>query len=157
MKVKDCMTKDVVTVKRSTNLSELIEAFRKYSFHTLPVVEKNKIVGIVTFEDLLKVFQPYSRDLAQMLEAVPFVEREQEDILLTDISSEMGMLIIVDDLMDTHFVTVTEEALVEDARRLMQLHDSPRVLVVKNEDELTGIISLFDIILAIFRQKGIIK
>ena len=158
LNVKDCMTKDVVTVKRSTRLGELIEVFRKYSFHTLPVVEKNnKIVGIVTFEDLLKVFQPYSRDLAQMLEAVPFVEREQEDILLTDISSEMGMLIIVDDLMDTHFVTVTEEALVEDARRLMKLHDAPRLLVVKNGDELTGIISLFDIILAIFRQKGIIK
>ena len=57
--------------------------------------------------------------------------------MLTDISSEMGMLIIVDDLMDTNFVTVTEEALVEDARRLMQLHDSPRVLVVKDGDELS--------------------
>ncbi|GAF74078.1 unnamed protein product, partial [marine sediment metagenome] len=97
MKVKDCMTKEVVTVKRSTNLSQLIEIFRKYSFHTLPVVEtNNKIVGIVTFEDLLRVFQPYSRDLARMLETVPFVEKEEEDILLADISSEMGILVIVD-------------------------------------------------------------
>ena len=158
MKVKDCMTKEVVTVKRSTNLSQLIEIFRKHSFHTLPVVEaNNKIVGIVTFEDLLKVFQPYSRDLAQMLERVPFVEKEEEDILFADISSEMGMLVIVDELINTHFVTVTEEVLVKEARRLMKLHDSPRLLVVKNGDKLTGIISLFDIILAIFKQKGIIK
>ncbi len=158
MKVKHCMTKEVVTVKRSTNLSQLIEIFRKHSFHTLPVVEtNNKIVGIVTFEDLLKVFQPYSQDLAQMLERVPFVEREEEDILFVDISSEMGMLVIVDDLINTHFVTVTEEESVKEARRLMKLHDSPRILVVKDEDKLTGIVSLFDIILAIFKQKGIIK
>lgn len=158
MKVKDCMTKEVVTIKRSTNLSQLIEIFRKHSFHTLPVVEAdNKIVGVVTFEDLLKVFQPYSRDLARMLETVPFVEKEEEDVLLADISSEMGMLVIVDDLINTHFVTVTGEAPVKEAQRLMKLHDSPRILVVKNGDKLTGIISLFDIILAIFKQKGIIK
>ncbi len=158
MKVKNCMTKEVVTVKRSTNLSQLIEVFRKHSFHTLPVVEtNNKIVGIVTFEDLLKVFQPYSRDLARMLETVPFVEKEEEDILLADISSEMGILVIVDELINTNFVTVTEDESVKEARRLMKLHDSPRILVVKNEDTLTGIISLFDIILAIFKQKGIIK
>ena len=158
MKVKDCMTKEVVTVKRSTNLSQLIEVFRKCSFHTLPVVEaNNKIVGIVTFEDLLKVFQPYSRDLAQLLERVPFVEKEEEDILFADISSEMGMLVIVDELINTRFVTVAEEESVKEARRLMKLHDSPRLLVIKNGDKLTGIISLFDIILAIFKQKGIIK
>ncbi len=158
MKVKDCMTKEVVTVKRSTNLSQLIEMFRKCSFHTLPVVEaNNKIVGIVTFEDLLKVFQPYSQDLAQMLERVPFVEKEEEDILLADISSEMGILVIVDDLINTHFVTIIEEASVKEARRLMKLHDSPRLSVVNDDDELTGIVSLFDIILAIFKQKGIIK
>ena len=158
MKVKDCMTEEVVTIKRSTNLSQLIEIFRKHSFHTLPVVEAdNKIVGVVTFEDLLKVFQPYSRDLARMLETVPFVEKEEEDILLADISSEMGMLVIVDDLINTNFVTVTGEAPVKEARRLMKLHDSPRILVVKNGDKLTGIISLFDIILAIFKQKGIVK
>ena len=158
MKVKDCMTEEVVTIKRSTNLSQLIEIFRKHSFHTLPVVEAdNKIVGVVTFEDLLKVFQPYSRDLARMLETVPFVEKEEEDILLADISSEMGMLVIVDDLINTNFVTVTGEAPVKEARRLMKLHDSPRLLVIKNGDTLTGIISLFDIILAIFKQKGIIK
>ena len=158
LKVKDCMTKEVVTVKRSTNLSQLIDVFRKHSFHTLPVVEAdNKIVGVVTFEDLLKVFQPYSRDLARMLETVPFVEKEEEDVLLADVSTEMGILVIVDDLINTHFVTVTEEISVKEARRLMKLHDSPRLLVVKNGDKLTGILSLFDIILAIFKQKGIIK
>ena len=60
MKVKDCMTHEVVSVKRSTTLAELIQLFKKYNFHTLPVIEENNLlVGIVTFEDILKVFQEF--------------------------------------------------------------------------------------------------
>ncbi|MEA3561019.1 MAG: CBS domain-containing protein [Candidatus Omnitrophota bacterium] len=159
MKVKDCMTEKVVTVKRSTTLTELIGLFRKYNFHTLPVVEvDNKIVGIITFEDIFKVFQPYSQEVARMLEATPLMERmEEEDILLADISSEMGMLIIVDDLVNTRFVTVSQDSSIEEARALMKLHHLPRLLVIKDKGFLKGIISLFDIILAVFKEKGVIK
>ena len=159
MKVKDCMTKKVVTVKRSTTLSELIELFRKHNFHTLPVVgDDNKITGIVTFEDILKVFQPYSQEVARMLEATPFAERiEEKDILLVDISSEMGMLVIVDDLVNTRFITISQDASIEEARALMKLHQLSQIPVVNNEEVLEGIISLFDIILAVFREKGIVK
>ncbi|MEA3328138.1 MAG: CBS domain-containing protein [Candidatus Omnitrophota bacterium] len=159
MKVKDCMTEKVVTVSRATTLTELIELFRKHNFHTLPVVEAdNKVAGIVTFEDILKVFQPYSQEVARMLEATPLVEKvEEEDILLADISGEMGMLVIVDDLINTRFVTVSQESSIEEARALMKLHRLPRLPVVKNGGFLKGIISLFDIILAVFKEKGIIK
>ena len=159
MKVKDCMTKDIITVKRSTSLTELIGIFRKYNFHTLPVIENgNKIVGIVTFEDILKVFQPYDPHTLKMLEAIPFVEKaeDDEDILLADISSEMGILVIVDDFMNTHFATINQEAPINEARSLMKLHNTKMLPVVEN-DTLVGAVTLFDIILSVFRQKGIIK
>ena len=158
MKVKDCMTKDVVTVKRSTALTELIEIFRKYNFHTLPIVEEgNKIVGIVTFEDILKVFQPYSQQTAKMLDTIPFVEKvEEEDILLADISSEMGVLVIVDDFMNTSFVILNQGASIKEARSVMRLHNTERLPVVEN-GTLVGIVTLFDIILSVFKQKGVIR
>lgn len=158
MNVKDCMTKDVVTIKRSTTLTELIEIFRKYNFHTLPVVEEgNKIVGIVIFEDILKVFQPYDQYTAKMLEAIPLVEKaEDEDILFADISSEMGVLVIVDDFMNTHFVTINQDSSIKEARSLMKLHNTERLPVV-DDGTLVGIVTLFDIILSIFRQKGVIR
>ena len=158
MKVKDCMTKNVVTVKRSTTLSELISIFSKHNFHTLPVVEgDNKIVGVITFEDIMKVFQPYNQQLAKMLAAMPFADRvnEEEDILLADISSEMGILVIVDDLMNTHFVTVDPDMSINEARSLMKTHDAQR-LPVQEKGVLVGIISLFDIILSVFKQNGVI-
>ncbi len=159
MKVCDCMTKEVVTVKRSTNLSQLIKAFQKYNFHTLPVVEKdNRLVGVVNFEDILKVFQPYSVELSTMLKTIPFLEMEskEEDFLSSDISSEMGILVVVDDIMNIHFVTVEPKIDINNARSLMKLHNIPRAPVVE-EGKLIGIISLFDIILAVFREKGVIK
>ncbi len=159
MKVRDCMAKEVVSVKRSTALTELIQIFKKYNFHTLPVVEENNLlVGIVTFEDILKVFQPYSPELLSMLKTIPLLEVEEpeEDLLLADISSEMGVLVVADDLMNTQFATIDPESNVNQARSLMKLHNAARVAVVEN-GALVGIISLFDIILAIFKDKGLIK
>ena len=159
MKVRDCMTKEVVTVKRSTSLSQLIRAFQKYNFHTFPVIEEdNRLVGIVNFEDILKVFQPFSVELSMMLKAVPFMEMEsrEEDFLSADISSEMGILVVVDDIMNTHFTTIDEETDINQARSLMKLHNAARLPVVK-AGFLIGVISLFDIILTVFREKGIIK
>lgn len=159
MKVKDCMTREVITVKRSTTLAELIGIFRRFNFHTIPVVEQNnRLVGVVTFEDILSVFQPYSSDLTRMLKTVPFLgaEEREEELLLADISGEIGVLMVVDDFMNTQLITVEEETPITQVRSLMKLHNIGRVLVVK-EGCLVGIISLFDIILAIFREKGVIE
>lgn len=159
MKVKDCMIKEVMTVSRSTTLAQLIETFRKYNYHTLPVVEKdNRLVGLITFEDIMKVFQPYSSDLARMLKTVPFLfagEEREEDLLAMDISADLGVLVVVDDIMNTQFATIDEEASIARARSLMKLHEVNRLPVVK-DGRLVGIISLFDIILAVFKEKGIV-
>lgn len=161
MKVRACMSEDVVSVKRSTTLTQLIKTFQKYNFHTLPVVENvNRLVGVIDFEDILKVFQPYSMELSSMLNAVPFLEMESkgegEDFLGADLSSEMGILIVVDDIMNTNFATIDPDADINQARIDMKLHNSPRLPVVKDE-KIVGVISLFDIILAVFREKGVIQ
>ncbi len=159
MKVKDCMTKEVITVKRSTTLSQLIKAFQKYNFHTLPVIEAdNRLVGIINFEDILKVFQPYSVELSTMLKTIPFLEMEskEEDFLSADISSEMGILVVADDIMNIHFATIDPETDINQARAQMKLHNTPRLPVLEG-GKLVGMISLFDIILAVFREKGVIK
>lgn len=159
MKVSECMTREVVTIKRSTTLSQLIETFQKYNFHTLPVVEEdNRLVGIVNFEDIIKVFQPYSVELTTMLKTVPFLEMEfkEDDFLGADISSEMGILIVADDIMNTHVVTAEPEMDINKVRALMKLHNMAHLPVAK-DGILVGMISLFDIILAVFRERGVIK
>ena len=158
MLVKDVMKKKVVTVKRSTTLRELIGIFDKFTFHTLPVVEEdNKLVGVVALEDILKIFEPYPSHILEMLERVPFLDEYGERSLLeVDIPCELGVLCLVEDLMNRNVITTSEEMTTFEARSLMKLHKLRRLPVVDKEGYLKGIISLFDIILAVFKKKGIL-
>jgi len=152
------MTKEVLTVKRSTTLRDLIKFFLKTKFHTLPVVEDDgRLVGIIALADILKVFQRHSTTLTQMLKAIPFLtEEEEEDLFLADISPATRMLFLVDDLMNVNLVTVNEDVSIKEVRSMMKLHRIEKFPVVK-DGYLIGIISLFDIILAVFKEKGIIE
>jgi len=158
MLVKEVMKQEVVTVKESTTLRELMKIFHKYTFHTLPVVDKDKkVVGIVALEDVLKIFYPHPPHILEMLERTPLWDgQEEESLMEADIPPEMGVLCIVKDLMNTNVVTIGEEATTMEARSLMKLHRLKRLPVVDEDRRLLGIISLFDIILAVFREKGVL-
>ncbi len=158
MHVAEVMTRKVITVKRSTTLKELMEIFRKFTFHTLPVVDReNKVIGLVALEDVLKIFQPHPSNILDMLDRIPFLDEYDNGSLWDiDIPCEMGVLCVVDDLMNVDVVTINEEATTVETRSLMKLHRLKRILVVDKENHLLGIISLFDIIMAVFKQKGIL-
>ena len=52
--LKDIMVNNPVTVTADTNIKEVAEILAEQSFHSLPVVEKEEVVGIVTTTDLVK-------------------------------------------------------------------------------------------------------
>jgi CBS domain-containing protein len=55
-KVRDVMTKDVVTVTPQTDLKKLKEMFEQYDFNSFPVLDQGKVVGVVSKLDLLRAF-----------------------------------------------------------------------------------------------------
>lgn len=54
--VSETMTKDIKVLKTNETVRDATEALYKGKFHSLPVLEDNKIVGLVTSTDLLKYF-----------------------------------------------------------------------------------------------------
>ncbi len=52
--VKQAMVKDPVTVTAQTPVSEIASLMVEKHFHTLPVVDGKKLVGIIGKEDILK-------------------------------------------------------------------------------------------------------
>jgi len=156
MLAKDMMKKDLITVKRSTTLKELISLLQ--TFHTFPLIpvvdETNKLIGNVSFNNLIDAFQPYEIGL---LKAIPFLEREEIDIFELDITPEMATLIVVDDIMDSKILFVKENEPLEDIYNLMKKHSLDMIPVVDNECRLAGLIGIFNILMAVFRQKGVIK
>ena len=57
-KVSDAMTADPVTVNPDTGIEEIAALMVEKNYHTLPVVEGGKLVGIVGKEDVLKTLIP---------------------------------------------------------------------------------------------------
>ena len=157
MSVKDVMSKEVITVGENENLVELIARFRKYNFHLLPVVDENKmILGIVEYEDIMKVFLLHNPLLEKLLKSTHLHNVEEEDILEADLPEDLGTSVKVSDIMNTHVITIGDDKTISDARKLMKLHNVERMPVTK-DGILVGFITLFDIIIALFKERNIIE
>jgi len=53
IKVKDVMTKNLITVNPNTSLEEAAEVMVSHKIKKLPVIDKGRLVGIVTATDLI--------------------------------------------------------------------------------------------------------
>ena len=147
MKVKDLMTKEVISVSRTKPIKEVVQIFSESAFGSLPVVnQEKKIVGIITKKDLLMTFLPEYFDL---LEDISFIEDFgllEESLLL-----EEGLL-LVDDVMSKKVVTIGEDESLFKAVALMVQSDVRRLPVVDKENKLVGIITQTHICQAILRK-----
>lgn len=52
--IEQIMKKKIITVQLSNSIKEVAEILAVEEFHALPVVNRNKLVGIVTTTDLIK-------------------------------------------------------------------------------------------------------
>ncbi|MFQ6078734.1 MAG: CBS domain-containing protein [Thermodesulfobacteriota bacterium] len=109
MLVREVLNKEVITVRPSTSLGKLLDLFK--GFHTFPMVPvvngENRLVGKVSFENLVEVFHPHGIDTKRLLETVSFLDREEPlDIFKIEITPEMGVLLVVADFMDTRVITI---------------------------------------------------
>lgn len=53
LSIEQVMDKNLVSVSSSQTIKEVVEILAKNEFHALPVVDNNKLVGIVTTTDVL--------------------------------------------------------------------------------------------------------
>jgi len=57
LKVKDVMTRDVISVKKNTPIYEAMEIMRKKDITGMPVIEDDMtLVGVITEKDVLRLF-----------------------------------------------------------------------------------------------------
>jgi CBS domain-containing protein len=156
MLLKDVMIRDVITLSENENMVQIIAKFRKYNFSTLPVIdEERKILGVVSSKDIMKVFLPLNPSLEQLLKSIHLHNIEEEDILKAEFPVDMGTTVKVSDIMNTHVITIEDHKTIADARVLMKIHNIERIPVKRN-NTLVGFITLFDIIIAIFRERNVI-
>jgi len=157
LSISQVMNKDVLTVMPSTTLMQLIKLMRRTNQHMFPVIdEENNLLGIVNYRGICNIFRPFSKSVSEIVKRMPFVEAVDDEDLNLELSPEMGMLILVDDIINTTFISVKETDTIQEARRLMRLHNV-EMLPVVSDKKLVGMLSLLDLFIYIFKEHDIIE
>lgn len=130
MKVGERMKTEVILVSPSDSVRTAWALLREHQIRHLPVVKDGRLVGIITDRDIRLVFPS----------AVTVSQRAQDPIDALE-------KVPVEEIMAKQVVTVTSEALIADAARLLLERRIGGLPVVKGE-HLVGIITKDDILVA---------
>ena len=114
--VGEIASKRLVTLKPEESLKNVAMMFFKKKIRGAPVVERNRIIGIITTTDIARAY------------------------------SEGNFKAKVEDYMRKHVVTVREDEDILDAIKLMDLHGVGRLIVVNAVGEPIGIITRTDVL-----------
>jgi len=118
MKIREMMTKGTRFVAPETPVIEAAGLMRLHDIGVVPVLEENKIVGMLTDRDIVLQLVADGRDPKSTL---------------------------VRDVMSTGSISVFDDQEVDEAVQLMQRYQVRRLPVLDRTDKLVGIVSLGDI------------
>ena len=116
MKVSDIMTSEVDTCMPNTTLQEAAAKMKEINVGSIPVVDNDKLVGIIT----------------------------DRDIVVRGIAENVSLDTAVSEILSESTVTGSKDMSVEEAAELMADHQIRRLPIVEN-DKVVGIVSLGDI------------
>ncbi len=149
MKVKDVMNKKVITCAPSDVISDVTKKLRTHNISGLPVVERKKVIGVITESDILKLLRTpeYSDELwlPSPLELIEVPIRELIEWTKTKKALEKIGNKPVAKVMTQRAYTISPEESVEKAAEMMAKYHVNRLPVVE-DDKLVGIITRGDII-----------
>ena len=128
MLVRDIMTKDVITISPNTDVLGAKKILDSHHFRRLPVVEKGKLVGLVTTQRL-EGWTP-SRSGNNMSDLV--------------YGLVAGYRTPVKNIMHTNVVTVTPTMTVEEALAIAQSKKVGALVVIDSQRSVVGIVTTND-------------
>ena len=135
MFVKDRMTKDPYTIQVSASINTLIGLMRDKKLRKVPVLDGEKLVGIVTDRDIERVSPSKATSLSVY----------EINYLLSKIT--------VADAMVAEVITCSPDDYIEDAALVMREHRINSLLVTEN-DKLIGIVTDSDLFDALIDMMG---
>ena len=128
LKVKDVMTKDVITISPDANVIDAVKLMAESKISGIPVVKGDKIVGIITEADILNLLG-------------------KKNLLAVDEEAlEKKGVTKVHEIMKKVVIVANENDGLDRAVLLMNLYKVRRLPVVDDRNKIVGIIARDDII-----------
>jgi magnesium transporter len=112
--IEDLMSNNLKYITHSTPVEEAIEIMRNYDFLLLPVVDKNqKLIGIVSFDDILETLTEESAEDYSSLAGLSDVDVDEKETVISTIKKRLPWLIILlfINLLTSTIITGYEEQL----------------------------------------------
>lgn len=122
------MTKQPETVSPNETMEEVRQVFEKRGFHHVPVVEGEKLVGLVSHTDYLRLVRSVFDNNQEV--------RSNEQVLHAT---------IVREVMTTDLLCLSKNDTVEDALRIFKANQFHSLPVVDEYQHLVGLITTYDL------------
>ncbi len=147
--VSDIMTPDPVTVTTETGVTDAAKLMVERHIGALPVVEGDRLVGLVTEGDLIhqdvKLEFPTYIQLLDGFIMYPPAQTKFENELKKAVAAKVG------DVMTTEPITVQADASIDDVATLLVERDVSRLPVLDGE-RLVGIVTKSDIVRSLVEE-----
>ena len=126
--ISTIMTAEVITLKAKDSLEKAEHLFKKHKIRHIPVIDKNKLVGLLSMNDLLRI------------SFADGAYREEDDI-----SSSLYEMFTIPQLMRNKLTTVHPENSIKEVAEIF-VESEYHSLPVVNGDRLVGIVTTTDLI-----------
>lgn len=136
VRVEEVMSKPVVTIERSRSIWDAMKQIIRYGFRRLPVIEEDRVVGMVTAMDLVRYFDP---------------KRLLKNITSRDIREALNKG--VEEVMVRELLTAHPEDDLGKVVKEMIERDKSSVLVIDRDMVLQGIVTERDVLYALTTSK----
>ena len=130
--VSEIMTSNVVTIDLSASMSDVRKILTEHKFHHLPVVGGEKLMGIISSNDLIRVMQ-----------SIPSASNE-------DLNDTLDSVTSVEETMQTDLFTMRDNETVERAIDLLASGEWHSLLIVDSDERLVGIVTNIDLLEYLF-------
>ncbi len=180
---KDVMNENIITLGPDKTIRETVSKMEKHGIKEIPITENEKILGMVTYYDILDIFRATPEEKISRLminppkvekdeklekiitimvksgiEAIPVVENEKiiglisdYDILKNITEDERLKEMKISDVMNESVKLLNEDDPISKARRIMRFHKWERLPIVDKNGKCLGMISSIDILKSFYR------
>ncbi|MEM6332479.1 MAG: CBS domain-containing protein [Planctomycetota bacterium] len=124
----DMMSTELVAIGPDDSVAAAQRLFDRYGFHHLLVMHERRLVGVVSDRDLLRNLSPFIDKLAERPQDVALLQRR------------------VHQIMARHPIVIEEEATLDAAACLMQMHDVSCLPVLGMTGRPVGILTRSDLL-----------
>jgi CBS domain-containing membrane protein len=154
MKVKDVMRTSVIVLPQNATLKDVLDQFLTHHLDSLPIIDAAKrVVGFITIDDLADIFLPRYYEILRDFSALE--DKGQLAALFSEpfagLDTHHEKLILAADVMSSKIRWVLSDDSLLEAAASLQEQNYERLPVVDKDQKLVGLISDFEVILALLR------